>query len=70
MKITVKVYPRSKQEKIVKTDFGLELYFNIVPGKGKVNEKVIQMVADYYKVPKSNVKIISGQKSNIKRIEV
>lgn len=40
------------------------------PEKGKANKEVIEKIADYFKISRSRVKIISGLKSKIKIIEI
>lgn len=71
MKIAVKVHPKSKAESVIQTgEENLELHFNVVPQKGKANAKVIEMIADYFGVPKSEVKIIGGLKSTQKIVEL
>ncbi len=40
------------------------------PVEGKANEELINLIADYFKIPKSKVKIISGLNARNKIIEV
>ena len=40
------------------------------PEKGEANKEIIKKLAKYFDVTKSNVKIISGQKSRKKLVEV
>ena len=40
------------------------------PEKGEANKEIIKKLAKYFDVAKSNVKIISGQKSRKKLVEV
>ena len=42
----------------------------VVPEKGKANEKVVKLLADYFNTSKSNVIIISGQSSSVKVFEI
>lgn len=71
MKLTVIAHPKSKQEKIVRLDERyFELFFNVVPQKGKANVKIIEMLSDYLKIPKSNINIVSGEKSKLKIVEI
>ena len=40
------------------------------PQKGKANKELIEKISKYFDVPKSNVKIVSGEKSRKKLVEV
>jgi len=61
MKIFVKVKSGAKKEKIEKVD---QNHFVVSvkerPIKGQANKAVIRALADYFKVPKSEVQIRSG----------
>lgn len=71
MKITVRVHPNSKQEKVVKaSDFEYEVYFNVVPEKGQANRKMVAMLAEYFKVSKMHIIICAGEKSKAKIVEI
>jgi hypothetical protein len=41
-----------------------------VPEKGKANEKVVELLAYHFAVPKSLVKIIAGKSARIKIIDI
>lgn len=40
------------------------------PKKGKANKELIEKISKHFDVPKSNVRIISGEKSRKKLVEV
>lgn len=40
------------------------------PEKGKANKELIKKISKYFDVPKSNVRIVSGEKSRKKLVEV
>ncbi len=71
MRIFVKVKPNAKVEKIEKID---ETHFSISvkapPVKGKANEAVVELIANYFNVRRSRVRIISGFSSKNKVIEI
>ncbi len=71
MIIKVKVKPNSKKESIkqISTDI-LEIRVTVPPEKGKANQKVIELIADFYKISKSKVKIKKGETSREKFIEI
>lgn len=70
MQINVKVITRAKVNKIKEEKDGLKVYLTAVPEKGKANELLIKVLADYYKTNKNSVKIIKGEKSRNKIIEI
>ena len=66
--ITVK--PSSSQEKITKTgDRELTIYLRAKPHDGEANTALIKLLSKHFKIPKTNIKIIRGQKSHTKLIE-
>jgi len=71
MILKVKVYPKSKLEKIVKTqNEDLKVYLSEPPEKGKANKALIRILAEYFNVSKSRVVIKKGTKSRDKVIEI
>ena len=70
MILEIKVVPRSSRVELVEKEGVLKAYVNEAPDKGKANKAVIALIAKEYKVPKSNVKIVSGLTSRNKRVEV
>jgi len=40
------------------------------PKKGKANKELIEKISKHFDVPKSNVRIVSGEKSRKKLVEV
>ena len=71
MKISLKVSAKSKQNKIVKiSDAEYKVYVSTAPERGKANEKVRELLAKYFGVPKSSIRIVRGETSNKKIIEI
>ncbi len=70
MLIKAKVIPRAREEKIAMNGEILKIYVREQPVKGKANKKVIELVAKFFGVSKSDVKIISGEKKREKLIEI
>lgn len=68
IKVTVK--PNAKKEAINYKDGVYEVKVSKPPIEGKANENVIKLIADYFQVPKSYVKIIRGEASRIKFLEI
>lgn len=71
MQILVKVKTKVFQEKVVRlSDNYYEVWVKEAPIKGLANEGVRELLADYFKTSKSNIKIISGKTSHFKKIEI
>lgn len=70
MKISVRVKANSKKEKIDKTGELLTVYVKEPARENKANLAVINLLAEYFKVPKSQISIVSGQKSKQKVVDV
>lgn len=78
MRIHVKAKPGSKQAYIKKLEdadlFGAELRFVVAVQEraieGRANHAIEKTVAEYFKVPVSRVRIVSGQASRAKVIEI
>jgi uncharacterized protein (TIGR00251 family) len=71
MKISVKVKPNARQEKIEKVN---ESHFLIrvkeKPQEGKANKAVIKVLAEYFGVPQSQIVLLKGQSSREKIFEI
>lgn len=71
MRIHVKVIPNSSQEKVEKLSNGnFKVWVTKSPEKGKANKAVEKVLADYFNVAKSNVKIIGGKTAREKLVEI
>jgi uncharacterized protein YggU (UPF0235/DUF167 family) len=70
MKISVTVKPKSREEKIIKTDNNYVVYIKEQPIENRANIAVVKSLARYFDMPKSNISIITGYKSKHKIIEI
>ena len=76
MKISLKVITHAKKSEVVGDDvdlFGariLRVKINQPPEDGKANKALIELLAEYLSVKKNSIKIIAGEKSTHKIIEV
>lgn len=70
MRISVRVQPNAKQNKIVEEKDRLKVYLTVPPVEGKANKALIEALAEYYKVKRSQVKIIKGEKCRDKVVEI
>jgi len=71
MKIKVKVIASSRKASVsVLPDGSLKIKVDAPPQKGKANRRLLEILAGYYDVPKSTVKIIHGHTAPVKLIEI
>lgn len=65
----IRVVPKAKISKITPGD-PIKIYTTSVPADGKANESVIKLLSDYFNVAKSKIKIIRGETTRDKIIEI
>lgn len=72
MKVTIKVKPNSKKGSFVQPSLIGELLVHVKEQAvdGKANKALIKLLAEYYEVPKSQVRIVSGHTSRNKIVEI
>jgi uncharacterized protein (TIGR00251 family) len=69
-RISVKVLPRSSQNKVVAEKEIFKVKLTAPPVGGAANEALIKVLAEYFDVKKSQIKIISGNTSRMKIVEI
>ena len=71
MKLFIKVIPGTSRDQIIKiNESNLKIKTTKPPEDGKANEAVIEILANYFKVRKNQIKIISGITSQKRIIEI
>lgn len=70
MKITVKVFPKSKTESVIEKDGIYILRVNAPATNNQANEAVIKLLVEHFKTAKSNVEIVKGFTSRYKILEI
>jgi len=70
LRYSIRVIPRAKQNKVVAEQDRLKVYLTAPAIEGRANEALIEILADYLKIRKSEIRIIRGEKSRDKVIEV
>ncbi|MBI2076480.1 MAG: DUF167 domain-containing protein [Candidatus Aenigmarchaeota archaeon] len=71
MILSVKAIPNSKKaeiRQIAENNYIVKL--DAQPEKGKANLRLIEALSEYFKIPKSSIKIVKGHKSRNKIIEI
>jgi len=71
MRIAVHVKPKAREDMVVRID---ERHFRVsvteVPESGKANDAVIALLAAFFHVPKTSLKLISGAATRYKIIDI
>jgi len=71
MLLKIKVVPNSKEQKIEKiSELDYKIHLKAQPVKGKANQELIELLADYFNMSKSEICIIKGKTSNKKIVEI
>jgi len=71
MKLSVRVKPNAKQEKIEKVNDGhFLIWVKEKPQEGKANKAVIKVLSEYFGVPQSEIVLLKGKTSKEKIFEI
>lgn len=71
MIIKVRVHPRASKNAVVPTPGEyIEVYTTLPPVKNLANKAVLELLAGYFDVPKSQVSLLAGHTSRSKIIEI
>ena len=66
----VRVTPHAKQNKVVENDGVLRVYIIVAPENGRANSAVIELLSEYFDIPKSRFHILRGASGRDKVISV
>ena len=70
-KVKLRVIPRARQNKITTdADGTIRVHITAAPVDGAANDAVIRALADFFDVPKSQIKIVRGATSRDKVVEL
>lgn len=82
MRIICHITPHARENKVEKQRVlalgGIEandgelykVYVTVAPEKGKANKKMIELLAQYFKAAKSQIRIVKGEISRNKIVEI
>ena len=71
MKIKIKAKPNARKNEVTKLDTNYyEVKVTVPPEKGKANEKIRELLADYFMIPKSKISLVRGDTYKEKIFEV
>jgi hypothetical protein len=70
VRLCLKVIPNAKQNRIVEAEGGCKVYLTAPPVEGKANVALIDFLSEHYQVKRSQVRIVRGEKSRQKVVEI
>lgn len=70
MKITIIVKPNRKKQSIKSDGNNFIIELKSQPIDNQANKELIEILSDYFKIPKKNIKIIAGENYRKKIIEI
>ena len=70
MRHSIRVIPRAKQNKVVEEEGRLKVYLTTPPVEGRANQALIEVLAAHFQVRKGDIRIVRGEKSRDKIIEI
>lgn len=71
MRIYIKVSPRSSKNEVTKISEGeYKVKLTAAPVDNRANDMLIRVLAEYFDLPKSSLRIIGGKSAKIKIVEI
>ncbi len=68
--LNIKVIPNSKKSSISRENNELKIHLTAPAVEGKANKALIEFLANHFKTKKSKIRIIKGEKSRNKVIQI
>ncbi|RJQ41897.1 MAG: DUF167 domain-containing protein [Nitrospiraceae bacterium] len=69
-KIKIKVIPNAKKGRVLEEGDLFKVYVNAPAVDGKANKALIEVLSEHFTIRKSGIRIIRGEKSREKIIEI
>jgi len=66
----VRVIPNAKEGKLVREGNAIKAYVKAKPEQGKANQELIKLLSEFFDVNKREIKIVKGEKSRDKIIQI
>lgn len=70
MLINVKTVPNASKNRVLKDGNAYRVYVNSPAADGKANKALIDVLAEFFDVKKNAVRIVRGEKSRNKTVEI
>jgi len=68
--LNIKVIPKAKRSYIQKEENGFKVYLTNPAQDGLANKQLIELLSEYLKIKKYQIKIIKGEKSRNKLVKI
>lgn len=68
--VKIRVVTNARKNEVQETEGLLKVYVNAPPVDNKANKAIIKLLAEHFQSKKGNIKIIRGEKSKEKIIEI
>lgn len=69
MIIFCKIIPNAKQNKVIElTSESFKVYVTAPAREGRANKALINLLADFFEVPKTKIQILKGEKGRKKEV--
>jgi uncharacterized protein YggU (UPF0235/DUF167 family) len=68
--IKVRVHTGSSRREVVLKGGGIHVYTRKKPEKGEANLDVVRIISEYFRVPKSAVELVRGDRAKVKLLRV
>jgi len=68
--VKIKVVPNARKNEVLGEEGRLKVYVTSPPTGGKANKAVVELLAEFFGIKKGDVKIIKGEKSREKIVEI
>jgi uncharacterized protein (TIGR00251 family) len=70
MRHSIRVIPKAKQNKVFVEEDRLKVYLTAPAIEGRANEALIKILAAHFQVRKGDIRIVKGDKSRDKIVEI
>jgi uncharacterized protein (TIGR00251 family) len=70
MRLSIRVVPNAKQNKIIEEGDKFKVYLTAPAVEGKANKALIQFLAEHFKTKRNKISIIKGEKSRDKIVKI
>jgi len=70
MRLEIRVIPNAKKAKVEDLGGKLKVHLSAPPHDGKANKELIEILSGHFKVRKNKIKLIKGEKSRDKVVEL
>ncbi|MDD2302741.1 MAG: DUF167 domain-containing protein [Eubacteriales bacterium] len=70
MNVEIRVIPNARKRSIARTQAGITVRLTALPLEGRANEELVRYLSDIFKVKRSAIRILRGEKARRKVLEI